>query len=112
MQRFSKSIIIADAAEQKSIEEIKREGINKIKPCKKGKDSIIYGIQKLQNYEIIVHPICTEIITEFENYSWKKDRVTGLYINEPVDMFNHFIDALRYSLQCVGAKLKTANIKL
>lgn len=109
---FSKSIIIADAAEQKSIAEIKKEGIIKIKPSKKGPDSIIYGIQKLQNYEIIIHPLCMEIITEFENYSWKKDKNTGLYINEPIDMFNHYIDALRYSLQCVTTKLKTAKVKL
>ena len=106
---FSKSIIVADAAEQKSIEEIKRAGVIKIKPCKKGPDSIIHGIQKLQNYEIIVHPSCEGIITEFENYSWKKDKNTGLYVNEPVDAFNHYIDALRYSLQCNGMKIKSIN---
>ena len=101
---FSKSVIIADSAEQKSIEEIKREGIIRIKKSEKGKDSVIHGIQKLQNYKIIVHPSCTELITEFENYSWKKDKTTGLYINNPIDAFNHFIDALRYSLQCVSTK--------
>ena len=106
---FAKSVIVADAAEQKSIEEIKRCGVRKIKPCKKGPDSIIHGVQKLQNYEIIVHPSCEEIKVEFENYSWTKDKATGLYINKPVDAFNHYIDALRYSLQCVGAKMKTMN---
>ena len=108
---FAKSVIIADSAEQKSIAEIKKEGIIKIKKSTKGKDSVIHGIQKLQNYTIIVHPKCKGIITEFENYSWKKDKASGLYINEPVDMFNHYIDALRYSLQCVTTKLKTSNIK-
>lgn len=106
---FSKSVIIADAAEKKSIEEIKRCGIRKIKASSKGKDSIIHGIDKLQSYQIIVHPNCTGIITEFENYSWQKDKQTGLYVNQPVDMFNHYIDALRYSLQCVGQKIKTLN---
>ena len=104
---FSKSIIVADAAEQKSIEEIKRYGVRRIKACTKGKDSIIHGIDKLQSYELIVHPDCSGIITEFENYSWKKDKNTGEYINEPVDAFNHYIDALRYSLQCVGLKMQT-----
>lgn len=108
---FAKSVIIADSAEPKSIVEIKRQGIIKIKESKKGKDSVIHGIQKLQNYEIIVSPNCPEIVTEFENYSWKKDKATGLYVNEPVDMFNHYLDALRYSLQCVTTKLRTANIK-
>ena len=105
---FSKSVIVADAAEMKSIEEIKRLGITRIKPCVKGPDSIIHGIQKLQQYEIIVHPNCGELITEFENYSWQKDK-NGEYINKPIDQFNHYCDALRYSLQCVdkAQKLKT-----
>ena len=109
---FSKSTIIADAAEPKSIEEIKRAGINKIRACKKGADSILHGIQQLQNYEIIVHPSCTGIITEFENYTWQKDKYTEVYINKPIDDFNHYIDALRYSLQCVNAKMKTIDKSL
>lgn len=108
---FSKSVIIADSAEQKSIEEIRRKGITRIKPASKGKDSIIHGIQKLQQYEIIVAPGLDGIITEFENYSWRKDKASGEYINEPIDSFNHYIDALRYSLQCVdnSKKIKTMN---
>lgn len=109
---FNKSLIIADAAEPKSIQEIKAEGIQKIRACTKGKDSILHGIQKLQQYEIIVHPSCTGIITEFENYTWKKDKASGEYINTPVDAFNHYIDALRYSLQCVKAKLKSIDKNL
>lgn len=106
---FAKSIIIADSAEKKSIEEIKRAGVNRIRASVKGPDSIMHGIQALQNYEIIVHPSCTGIITELENYSWQKDKKTNEYINKPIDAFNHFIDALRYSLQCVQNKLKTLN---
>ena len=103
---LSKSIIIADCAEQKSIEELKRCGISRVRPSKKGPDSIIHGIQKLQNYEIIVHPSCDGIITEFENYSWQKDKQTNEYINKPIDAFNHYMDAMRYSLQCVGNRIQ------
>lgn len=107
---FSKSVIIADSAEPKSIEELRRDGISRIRESIKGKDSVIHGIQKLQNYKIIVHPTCEKIITEFENYSWKKDKQSGEYINQPIDEFNHFIDALRYSLQCIKTnKIKTIN---
>ena len=109
---FSKSVIIADSAEQKSIEEIKRGGINKIRPCKKGADSIIHGVQQLQNYELIVHPDCVGVITELENYTWQKDKISGLYINKPIDDFNHYLDALRYSLQCCAVKLKTLDKNL
>lgn len=104
---FNKSVIVADSSEPKSIEEIKRAGIQKIRACKKGADSIIHGIQQLQNYEIIIHPDCKGIINEFENYTWQKNKFTDFYINKPIDDFNHYIDALRYSLQCVSAKLKT-----
>lgn len=110
---FSKSVIIADCAEMKSIEEMKRNGISRIKPCSKGKDSIIHGIQRLQNYEIIVNPQCEGIIAEFENYSWTKEK-NGEYTNKPIDAFNHYLDALRYSLQIAdnSTKLKTVSKSL
>ena len=101
---FAKSIICADSAEQKSIDEIKRLGISRIKPCVKGKGSVLQGIQKLQQYELIVHPSCENVIEELENYSWKKDKATNEYINEPVDAYNHYLDSLRYSLQCLDAR--------
>ncbi len=94
---FAKSIIVADSAEPKSIEEIRRLGIPKIIPSVKGPDSIIHGINQLQQLNIIVHPSCINTITEFENYSWQKDK-NGEYINKPVDAFNHYLDSLRYSL--------------
>jgi phage terminase large subunit len=72
----------------------------------------MHSTQKLQNYEIIIHPSCTGVITEFENYTWQKDKLTDGYINKPIDDFNHYIDALRYSTQCIRAKLKTLNKNL
>jgi phage terminase large subunit len=107
---FGKSVIVADSSEPKSIEELKRNGITRIKGAVKGKDSILHGIQQLQQYTIIIHPSCSGIITEFENYAWQKDKKSGEYINTPIDCFNHFCDSLRYSLQCVKTnKLKTLN---
>lgn len=105
---LSKSVIIADSAEPKSIEEMRRQGIQRIRESVKGTDSIIHGIQKLQQYKIVVDYRCTETITELENYSWQKDKITNEYINKPIDNFNHTLDALRYSLQCVKTiKLKS-----
>ena len=98
---FSKSTIIGDSAEVKSIEELKRAGLYRIYPAVKGQGSILQGIQKLQQLDIIVDPSCEHVITELQNYAWKKDKASGEYINEPIDEFNHCIDALRYSLQCV-----------
>ena len=104
---FSKSMIIADSAEPKSIEELRRAGLYRVRASVKGPDSIMNGITKLQEYEIIVSPECQETITELENYAWQKDKQTNEYINKPIDLFNHFMDALRYSLQAHQKGLKT-----
>lgn len=98
---FAKSVIICDSAENKSIEELRRGGLMRVRPSIKGPDSIIFGVQQLQQYTLIVHPTCQEVITELENYSWQKDKSTGEYINKPIDSWNHYLDSLRYSLQCI-----------
>lgn len=105
-----KEEIIADAAEPKSIEEMKRLGVSRIKPSVKGQGSVMYGIQRLQQYEICVAPKCVNVITELQNYSYKKDKQTNEYINEPVDEFNHALDALRYSIQSIDKPKKIQSI--
>lgn len=106
---LAKSVIIADSAQQKSIQEIRRSGVSRIRSAAKGKGSVLQGIQKLQQYKIIVNPSCRNTIIQFQNYSWTKDK-TGQYVNQPIDKFNHCIDALRYSLQCVDMKPKLKTI--
>lgn len=86
-----------DSAEPKTIAELKRYGIN-IEATVKGKDSVIHGIQWIQQYELIIDNRCFKVIEELDNYTWKKDKKTGEYVNEPVDTFNHTIDAIRYGL--------------
>ena len=88
--------IIADSAEPKSIEELKREGIW-VLPAQKGKDSILYGIQRMNEYTINVHSTSKNLIEEFSSYIWAKDR-SGVSTNKPIDDFNHGIDAIRYAL--------------
>ncbi|WP_346929188.1 PBSX family phage terminase large subunit [Clostridium sp.] len=99
---FSKEIITADSAEPKSIEELKRLGLRRIRAAQKGKDSIIHGIQYLQSYKIYIHPRCVNTIMEFENYTWQKDKKTGEYINKPIDNYCHIIDALRYGAEKIS----------
>lgn len=96
---YSKEIITADSAEQKSIAEISNHGITRIRPAMKGKDSIITGIQYLNQFDIVIDERCFKTIEELDNYTWKKDKNTGEYYNEPVDTYNHCIDALRYSVE-------------
>lgn len=107
---LAKEVIIADSAEQKSIEEIRRLGVQRIKPAAKGQGSILQGIQKLQQYKLLVSPTCRNFIIELQNYSWEKDKSSGEYVNKPQDSFNHCCDALRYSLQCLDNKQKLQTI--
>lgn len=101
---LSKERVIADSAEPKSIAEIKRLGISRIKAAVKGPDSVKNGIDRLQRYDIIIDERCNNTIDEFDNYTWVKDKKTGEYINEPIDLFNHHIDAIRYGTQDVMKK--------
>lgn len=105
---YAKESITADSAEKKSIDELKNYGLPRIKPAKKGPNSIIQGIQFLQQFEIIVHPDCIHTIDELENYSFKKDRKTGKYTNEPMDNHNHLLDAARYAVESFSKASKKA----
>ena len=95
---FSKELITADCAEPKSIDELRGLGLRRITAAKKGKDSIMNGIQFIQDYEIIIYPKCVNFLTEISNYTWDKDKF-GNAINKPVDDFNHLMDAMRYAIE-------------
>lgn len=112
---YAKEQITADSAEPKSIEELRRLGIRRIKPAEKGKDSIVNGIQKIQDFHIIVHPRCVNFITEISCYSWAKDKFDNA-VNKPVDDYNHLMDAMRYALENKihkpnGMKFNPANLQ-
>ena len=101
---YAKEIVTADAAEPKSIAEIKRAGIQRIRPARKGRDSVTQGISFMQQYKLVVDDRCVKTIEELENYTYKKDRQTGEYTNEPVDSYNHEIDAIRYALDEINGQ--------
>ena len=87
--------IVADSAEPKSIEELRRHGF-RIRGVKKGTDSVRAGIDKLKSVKIMVHADSTNTIRELKAYSWKRDHRTNEAINTPEDANNHALDALRY----------------
>jgi len=75
------TVIYADSAEPKSIEEIRRRGLQ-IYPVTKGKDSINYGIDVMQQQEYLVTSDSTNLIKELRGYCWDVDR-TGKTTNKP-----------------------------
>lgn len=98
---YSKERIIADSAEPKSIEELRRLGL-RCKAARKGADSILFGIQKLQDYKIYVHPKCENTLVELNNYVF--DTKDGKILNKPIDDYNHLMDAMRYATESMEKK--------
>lgn len=87
--------IYCDSAEPKSIAELSNFGIAALS-AEKGPDSVVHGIQWLQQHELVIDPRCVNTITELHQYQWMKDK-DGNSIRKPVDRNNHSIDALRYA---------------
>ena len=105
---LQKSKIYVDAAEPRSIQFFKSEGINAV-ACSKGKDSVKAGLMFLQDNLIIVHPKCQNFITELENFSYIKIKQTGEWTEDTTHEWSHAIDACRYGYSDIytNTKLKT-----
>ena len=88
------SEVISESADPRLIDEIYNAGID-IKPVKKFAGSIQAGIMKMQEYTIHITKRSTNVRREFNNYTYRQDK-EGKWLNEPIDMYNHAIDACRY----------------
>lgn len=95
---YAKEKIIADSSEPKSIATLRKLGLNRVRPSRKGKGSVNNGIDFIQSFKIIIHPSCVNFLTEISNYVWDEDKF-GKKLNEPIDDFNHLMDAMRYALE-------------
>ena len=88
--------VIADSAEPKSIDEIKSYGVP-IFPSTKGPDSVRQGIQVVQDQKIFITRRSVNTLKEYRNYLWKQDK-NGEFTQEPSDIWNHHMDAIRYAI--------------
>ncbi len=89
----------ADSARPETISYMQRNGYSQMVSVPKWSGSVEDGIAHLRSYEkIVIHPRCEHAAEEFKLYSFKVDRLSGDVLAEPVDKFNHIIDALRYAL--------------
>lgn len=107
---LKKTKIYVDAAEPRSIQFFKQEGINAV-ACAKGKDSVKAGLMFLQDNYIVVHPNCKNFIMELENFSYIKSKQTGEWTEDTTHEYSHAIDACRYAYSDIytNKKLKTFN---
>lgn len=109
--KLNKTKIYVDAAEPRSIQYFKSEGINAV-PCAKGKDSVKAGYMFLQDCLIIVHPSCQNFITELENFSYIKSKITGEYTDDTTHEWSHAIDACRYAYSDIYTQQKAKALSL
>lgn len=88
--------VISECADPRLIDEIYNAGID-IKAVKKFPGSIMAGITKMLSYKIHITKKSTNLIKEFHNYTYRQDK-EGKWLNEPIDIYNHGIDAVRYCI--------------
>ena len=105
---LAKSKLKVDAAEPRTIQFFRNEGIN-AEGAAKGKDSVKAGLMFLQDNLIIVHPKCQNFITELENFSYIKSKQTGEWTEDTTHEWSHAIDACRYAYSDIytNKQLKT-----
>lgn len=89
------TLVMADSAEPKSIDEIRSYGVN-ILPAQKGQGSLLQGIQYVQSQPISMTKRSVNLIREYRNYLWATDN-DGRIINQPEPGNDHALDAGRYA---------------
>jgi phage terminase large subunit len=87
-----RKVIIADSAEPRLIDELKKLGCNVIGTIK-GAGSINVGVELMKDYKIIVENNSSNIAKELNNYVYL-DKGSKLYLDD----YNHIIDAIRYNV--------------
>lgn len=105
----SRTIVVADSSEPKSIDEIASYGVT-ILPANKGQGSVLQGIQKLQDQRVSITKRSVNGIKEYRNYMWMTDR-DGRIINTPTDMWNHLMDAARYANETMKPRAESPRVK-
>ncbi|MEK4132002.1 PBSX family phage terminase large subunit [Solibacillus sp. FSL W8-0474] len=102
-REFNKRITMyCDSAEPDRIKMWKKagyraQGVNKGK--QNGKSSVKAQIDYLKQTKIYIHPSCINTIKEIQQWKWKKDKQTGLYLDEPIDFMDDAMAALRYFIE-------------
>lgn len=91
--------VYCDSSDPKTIDELYLLNWN-VLPAVKGPDSVNYGLQLMQGYKLAVTKDSLNLIKELRNYTYEQDK-EGKFINKPIDLYNHAIDAARYAVMMI-----------
>lgn len=103
--------VVSESADPRLVQEIYRAGIN-IHPVDKYKGSVEAGITKMQEFKIVITKRSTNLHKEFRNYTYQQDK-EGKWLNQPIDAWNHGIDAIRYVVlsEVLGGRKKPIDLR-
>lgn len=104
----TQALVVADSAEPKSNDELRSYDIE-ILPANKGQGSVNHGIQVLQDQRISLTQRSINLIKEYRNYMWAKDK-QGKIMNVPDDLWNHALDACRYAMETMQVDVKLTDL--
>lgn len=97
--KFRKNITMyCDSAEPDRIRMWRKAGYKAV-PVKKEPNSVKAQIDHLKQHKIHIHPSCVNTIKEIQQWKWKRDEKTGVYLDEPVNFFDDAMAMLRYSIE-------------
>jgi phage terminase large subunit len=99
-----KKIIIADSSEPARIKEWRNHDW-KVRPAKKGKDSVKFGIDFIRRHKIHIHPENQDYINEIQGYAYREDK-DGHVLEEPIDFNDHLMAAKRYAFEDLAHERK------
>ena len=102
---INRVVTVCDNAEQKSIVELQQKRV-KAMPCIKGRGSVAGGIAQVKQFKLHATKRSVKLLDELDNYKWIKDEATDTYTNEPIDAWNHALDALRYGVDYLIRKYR------
>ena len=100
-------LVTCDSEDPKSIQELRNLGISAT-GAMKGKGSINFGIQWLQQFQIIIDNKCQNFKNEIQQYRWQEDK-DGNVLPIPVAKNDHLIDPLRYACERDMGRLPNRN---
>lgn len=90
-----------DSAEPDRIRMWQKAGYNRARGVDKGgsQGSVKAQIDYLKQHKIVIDPSCVNTIKEAQQWKWKKDDKSGVYLDEPVPFQDDAMAALRYGVE-------------
>lgn len=101
-----------DSARPEGVAELVKCGITRAKSCTKGQNSVLEGIEWLQDRMIYIDKNCHNVIDEINSYQWQKDKKTGQRILKPVKENDELMDAIRYGCEPWRIAIRETNVIL